>query len=201
MILTGCVSNGVTVGLHEDTPPVEDFVNKRFVGVPVLLSMEGSDVYLGGGWYISAAHNKLILALQLKNTTYHKICDVVVYKGKDKGEGVKLGSFDYGDTLYTVGYPMIMPLTSSKGTYQGYVYEPSNPCRYFTTDAAIASGMSGGGVFNEKGELVGIIRGVMKTTLVWDNGHTIKNPTIFTNLEYVKDWLYNTTGIGGYDDL
>lgn len=194
-LLCGCVSNGIVVGLHNDTPQVTQFVNKRFVGVPFLLGAEGTDVYIGNGYYLSAAHNKLILELQVRDTLYHEFCDIVIWKGRNIGDGVKLGTFDINDTLYTVGYPMLMPLTSSKGTYHGYVYEPDGRCRYFATDASISSGMSGGGVFNESGELVGIIRGVMRTTLKWANGHELKNPTVFTSvdIEYVRKWIeYNT---------
>jgi hypothetical protein len=64
------------------------------------------------------------------------------------------------DTLTIVGYPGIGndPITTSRGTINGFVVEPSRVGDYswIKTSAVISGTMSGGGAYNQRGELVGI---------------------------------------------
>ena len=193
--IMGCVSNGSPLGVDEGTPEIAiQLTEKMFIGIPVLLSAEGSSVKLGNGWSITAAHNKPILELTLKSAIYHPYCDVAIFKG-DPNQTTKLGVVYPTETTYTVGYPIALPIKSSKGFYVGDVMEPNKSCLYSATSSTVNSGLSGGGVWDEDGNLVGIIRGVMRTTLVWEDGRVIKNPTVFTSLNLIKDWLYIHTGL------
>ncbi len=75
----------------------------------------------------------------------------------------------------------------------GDVCEAKGECLYSATGAPVKSGMSGGGVFNDQGELVGIIRGVMYGDVMWKDGRVAKDITIFTTLKFVEDWIFEHT--------
>ena len=62
-----------------------------------------------------------------------------------------------GDDVWAIGTPMSVKSTVTKGNLSNFVWE-QNPKRLtyrFTAD--VFFGNSGGGVFNEKGELVGVV--------------------------------------------
>lgn len=77
---------------------------------------------------------------------------------------------NFGDTIYIIGHPQGMMWSLSKGTV-------SNPKRYVNTpwqrliqtDALIMPGNSGGPLFNEKGQLVGI-----NTLMIFSTDPTVK---------------------------
>ena len=60
-----------------------------------------------------------------------------------------------GDRIYTVGNPEGYSKTMSEGIFSGY--KKINGQRYLQFTAPIYFGSSGGGLFNENGELVGIV--------------------------------------------
>jgi hypothetical protein len=63
------------------------------------------------------------------------------------------------DTITVVGYPNVGsdPVTSVRGTVSGFVAEPSAGERaWIKTEATIPGTMTGGGVYNQNGQLVGI---------------------------------------------
>lgn len=63
------------------------------------------------------------------------------------------------DTITVVGYPGIGndPVTSIRGTISGFTAEPSGGLRsWVKTSASIPGTMSGGGAYNQQGELIGI---------------------------------------------
>jgi S1-C subfamily serine protease len=63
------------------------------------------------------------------------------------------------DTITVVGYPSVQsePATTYRGTITGFVAEPSGGERaWIKTDATIPGTMSGGGVFDSQGRLIGI---------------------------------------------
>lgn len=195
-ILSGCVSNGITVGLDENTPNNAVIATQKvFVGVPLLLGMEGSVVSIGNGWYITAAHNRAILELQLKDVIYHPECDVALFREEGDSDNVQLSIVIQGETTYTVGYPLSSPISSSKGVYVGDVVEPNSTCVYSATTSKVTSGMSGGGVWTQDGKLVGVIRGVLKEDVHWEDGRSVSNPSVFVSVNYIRDWIFNHTGI------
>ncbi len=195
-IVVGCAFNGLPEGYHKDTPQgIEDQVEKVFV--PVLV--EGSAVRLNEDWLISAAHNKSIFSIQGREVYYHLTCDVALIRDHKEGVKTKVGSLDIGGSLFVVGYPSMISLMSHKGKHVGNLTIPETPCIYGATNATTIGGMSGGGVYNISGELIGIVRGV---ALGVDNPEAIggyANPTIFTYLENVEDWVEEITGESLYE--
>jgi S1-C subfamily serine protease len=74
---------------------------------------------------------------------------------------VKIGDLedvDIGDELTVLGYPDIGEgsLELTKGTVSGFVASEGRKQSWIKTDARIAAGNSGGGAFDERGELVGV---------------------------------------------
>ena len=193
-LLLSCVSNGVVFGVNEDTPHITQHVVKVFIGIPTLFGLEGSMVNIGNGFYLTAKHNYPILEAQLLDVVYHPTCDIAIIKTDNLSNHIlKLGLVYQDTTVHTAGYPIAAPLSSSNGVFIGDIYEAKGECLYSATDAPVRSGMSGGGVFNEQGELVGIIRGVMYGEVMWNDGRLAKDITIFTTLKFVEDWIFEHT--------
>lgn len=196
LLATGCVSNGLSLTKHTDTPAnIEDVIYKNFIGIPTLLSMEGSSVYLGDGWYITASHNENIFSAQGIELIKHDVCDVALFRDRSHITTTKISNVELTEVVFTAGYLLMAGFVSNKGVYIGDMYEPNNPCLYSTTSSSVTSGMSGGGVWDTNGKLVGIIRGVVYGDVMWENGFTAKDVTVFTKLQYVKDWIYEHTNI------
>ncbi|AGG57812.1 hypothetical protein VPBG_00040 [Vibrio phage helene 12B3] len=197
LTLLGCVSmNGSFVGVDEDTPEgVTNLVEKKFIGIPLVLGMEGNAVRLNSEWMITAKHNNLLIKETLIS---HPECDVAVYRDYDPSYGQTPTGLLYEEQdAFVVGYPPTpFPLTSQKGNYLGEVDNLSwkGDCLFSALDASAVSGMSGSGVFSDKGELVGITHAVMDSKVTFSNGEKVR-PTLFLPLLRVKDWLYETTGV------
>ena len=65
-------------------------------------------------------------------------------------------------------------------------------CNASITDAPIREGMSGGGAFNERGELIGIISSmasIRNTRLANGEKLPYDRLSLFVSLNFVKDWL------------
>jgi len=72
------------------------------------------------------------------------------------------------DTITVVGYPEIIdaPIATAIGTVSGFVSEPSAGDRsWIKTNASIPGAMTGGGVYNEVGQLIGMPTTVPVTDL------------------------------------
>lgn len=192
VILSGCAaSNGDITGVDPDTPSsVMDNTGKKFVGIPVLLSMEGSYARLNDEWIITAAHNRPILP---QKTFYHPTCDVALYKNDNAAESVlDAGVVYYGEEVFHVGYPLLYGEVSQKGVVVGDTIDDEG-CRYTITTAVMRGGMSGGGVYNSKGHLIGINNGISEK-LVWEDGRVMDNMTLFITINAVKGWIKEVTG-------
>lgn len=200
--LSGCAINGVpNVLIGDHDPVIADNTEKLVVGIPFVIGLEQSAVRISNEWIITAAHGSTILNIKYDTVIYHPTCDVALVKSSGNG-GVDLGYLYQGETVYTSGYPAMMPLSINSGTYYGDATVPSHPqapnCTYSITDATVVGGMSGGGVFTDRNELVGIISGI-----VWDVNFTnTKLPelngsdvTIFVPLAGVESWITEHTNI------
>ena len=193
LTLSGCVMNGIPV---TDTDFHTDRVDKVFVGVPFLLAIEGSAVEIAGGVYLTVAHNRAIYALRSGEWLENEVCDIALYVESDASwnNPIDFGYVYQDGTTYATGYPGYMPKASTVGFYVGDVKLPNDDCMYSASSNTVASGMSGGGVFNEHGELVGIISAVGKDAS-WPDGRTMDAPLLFVSLNAVKDWIEIQTGI------
>lgn len=171
-------------------------VEKIFVGIPWLLGAEGSAVRLNEEWMITATHNALIMELKFEEVYYHPTCDIAVYR--DKGEGKsKVGNWNFGETLYSVGYPTLQHIKVREHKYLQNVVNPDRrykDCIVAATEGKSTIGQSGGGVYNDRNELVGIVHGKFTTLENHDGSVHTGGGMLFTSLYVVRDWLYEITG-------
>jgi len=193
LLSPGCIANGFYEGVASGTPKNVLSENKKiFIGVPLLLSLTGSSAKYNNEWYVTAAHNKPLLGG--KETYYHPVCDFAIFRSKsDKGKEPKLGYVFENEDTYHVGYPVGMLISSHKGKYIGEVFNPGDKCIYSASDATTISGMSGGGVYNKYGELVGVNIGIMHGAIEWPNGKVQFSPSIFMSINAMKDFIEEVT--------
>lgn len=206
-ILTGCVSSGIPTPHIAGENDAARNTEKIFLGVPPLLSLEGSVARLNSEWLITAAHNKPILEGTGREVFYHPTCDVALVR--EKGDNVvDVGKLYTNDNVSVAGYPIYMPLSISEGKYHTDVdldagSYPYPDCVYSLTDAASAQGMSGGGVYNENEELVGVYVGILSDLKFHDAGNEHLNDktlSAFIYLGVVRDWIEDVTGTKLYKE-
>lgn len=97
------------------------------------------------------------VALLLANTV-SKTAKIAVLGDSDK--------MSIGDNVFIIGFPMGLEYSLSKGIISGIHKDKSKfgkglGMEFFQTDAAINTGNSGGPMFNDKGEVVGIISSIL----------------------------------------
>lgn len=199
LLLSGCANglpdiNGV---IQKD---IQDSNEKIFVGIPVLFSLEGTAARLDNHWLVTSKHNRLILALEGRDVYYHPYCDIALVRSD--GNSTQHAGVVYPHQGVThVGYPIGLPLSSSKGEYLGDVYVSGwKKCLMSATTAHVMSGMSGGGIYNDKGELVGVTHGFSLGDVSWKN-RSYFQPAIFVPLYGVRDWLQTITGNDYFPDI
>ncbi len=195
ILLSGCAANGIPTPLASLPEAIEEGNEKSFVGIPVLLSAEGTTVRLDDEWLLTASHNRLIYSLTYDEYHIHPTCDVALLRSKGAKPEYDLGIVRKNGKITHVGYPMFMPLSASKGVYfQDVIAENVPRCQMSMTTGVLAAGMSGGGVFNDKNQLVGVNHGVFMFRDFDFEGKTYESPAVFTSLFAIKDWIEEITG-------
>lgn len=93
-----------------------------------------------------------------------------------------------GETIWVVGMPLGIPWAVTKGivTKTG-LNVPWLLGTFFITDATVLPGNSGGGAWNDKGELVGIV--VMSTSML--GGLGAAGLGIVVDTKTIRNFLYN----------
>ena len=205
VLLSGCAANGFYEGYSSTTPEkIEEYNEKIFLGIPVALAFEGSSVRLNEEWVATVAHNKIILLG--REAYYHPRCDFALIRDKiEKKEDYPKVGLVYRDEgyneVYHLGYPVFAPLSSHKGKYIGDVSNTVDNCYYSATNSTVIAGMSGGGVYNQNGDVVGVTTGVMYGNIKWDKTEDKReqlDPSIFMSFLGVEDFIYEVTGIKYY---
>lgn len=192
LVMTGCAN-----GLPDVNGNIQDDIEKNnekiFVGIPFFMGMEGSTARLDDQWLVTAAHNKPILEVTGKEVFYHPTCDIALIR-KDGDTNHSIGVVYPGQSVTHIGYPLGLPLSSSKGVYVGDVnVDGWENCQMSGTTGVIMQGMSGGGVYNEAGELIGVNHGFASGDVAWPE-QSIHSPAVFVSLYAVRDWLESVTG-------
>ncbi|MDD1796023.1 serine protease [Enterovibrio sp. ZSDZ42] len=169
-------------------------VNYLPIGIPFLLGGHGSSVPITAELSLTAKH---IAQLDYSSVVaYHPDCDIAIIKEDNTGKNVApLGTIQTNEATTTVG----MGLTGKVLIGQGKYYIDVNfvdsslfaTCPASITDAPVQSGMSGGGVFNEEGQLVGIISGISGSGFKLLDGTDLGNErtSVFVSTLHVKPWL------------
>ncbi|NRF81908.1 trypsin-like peptidase domain-containing protein [Vibrio coralliilyticus] len=196
--MTGC-ANGIPDIKSEIEDEIEASNEKIFVGLPVFASLEGTTVRLDESWLLTAKHNRAILTLQGAEVHYHPYCDIALVRNHGLPQ-TKVGLVYSGDDVSHIGYPIGLPISSSKGLYIGDIFVDGwDKCQKSASTGVVMAGMSGGGVYNKDGELVGINHGYTNGIITWSNNHVEERPAIFVSLYTVKDWLQSITGKDYFD--
>lgn len=174
-----------TIGVLEDTQ------DQRTPDKPGKILIRGTGFHLRDGYIVTARHaaekhdptTGVILEKQIRilTTDLHELSadlvgdsafvDVVVYRVAEAHraklrETASFASEDVqsGQEVFTVGYPMGWGPTMSFG-YLGNTntFLQTVDTRLIQADVAACSGNSGGGLFNGKGEVVGIMHAIIQT--------------------------------------
>ncbi|WPC74258.1 S1 family peptidase [Vibrio porteresiae] len=195
-ITTGCaMSNGPLITL-ESTDSNQPAIDYEMIGIPLLYQGFGSSVPITKELSLTAAHVAkfnwdLVVA-------YHPDCDIAIIKSDNsKVENFPdLGLVYVNETVITYGKDGFGNMLKGKGVYHTDLHFSNNSyfkkCNASITDAPIREGMSGGGAFNEKGELIGIIAAIAsKRNTRLANGEKLPYDrlSLFVSLNFVKDWL------------
>jgi serine protease Do len=174
-----------TIGVLEDTQ------DQRTPDKPGKLLVRGTGFHLRDGYVVTARHaaekhdatTGTVIPKQIRvlTTDLHELpaelvgdsafMDVVVYRVAE-AHRAKLratASFAAGDAqpgqeVFTVGYPMGWGPTMSFG-HLGNIntFLQTVDTRLLQADVAACSGNSGGGLFNEKGDVIGIMHAIIQT--------------------------------------
>ncbi|MBF9002754.1 MULTISPECIES: S1 family peptidase [Vibrio] len=192
-VLGGCVlSNGPTSIAKLDQAPT---IHYEFMGVPLLLQGFGSSVPITDELSLTAAH--VARGNWATVVAYHPQCDIALIKSDNHLQHpVKFGLIYVNEPVKTYGSDVLGRTITGKGfyridlTFTGSRY--FSHCNASVMDAPIRKGMSGGGAFNDKGELVGIIAAMADprdTHLVSGDALPYKRLSIFLSLNFVRNWL------------
>ncbi|WP_028024900.1 serine protease family protein [Enterovibrio calviensis] len=196
-LLQGCFLINGPLEYAEDTYHDETnapAVNYLPIGIPFVLGGHGSSVPITPELSLTAKH---VAKLDYSSVVaYHPDCDVAIIKENNDGKNLSsLGTIGTDEATTTIG----MGLTGKVLIGQGKYYIDVNfvdsalfaKCPASITDAPVQSGMSGGGVFNDKGELVGIISGISGPGFKLLDGTKLGNErtSVFVSTLHVKPWI------------
>lgn len=192
LLLAGC-ANGSMKSV-DVSDKVDQIVFKKFYGVPVIASVEGSYFRLNEDWVLTAKHNQELFLFD--EFIGHPDCDVALVKIKgEKGNESAYANNEMD--LYFTGYPIANGLTSSLGRYIADII--NGKCQYSAATNYVQQGMSGGMVHDDNGRSVGVIVGYASGVVKWESKSHNK-PAIFISLNYIKNWIEEITGEKLYND-
>ena len=174
-----------TIGVLEDTQ------DQRTPDKPGKLLVRGTGFHLRDGYIVTARHaaekhdvaTGTIIEKQIRilTTDLHELpadlvgdsafMDVVVYRVAESHRpklrataSFASGDVQPGQEVFTVGYPMGWGPTMSFGHLGNTnTFLQTVDTRLIQADVAACSGNSGGGLFNDKGEVVGIMHAIIQT--------------------------------------
>lgn len=189
--LLGCVSSNGQVEKAEHHP----IIHYEFTGIPLLYFGYGSSVPLTPTLSLTAAHVAKINYASV--VAYHPTCDVALIKSDNRSVNLpELGLIYQGEKVKAFGVNGRGEVVMGTGIYHKDLNFVNS--RYFSqcpasiTDAPIQSGMSGGGAFNEQGELVGILAAIASKTntrLLDGRRLDLDRLSIFVSIHFIQPWL------------
>lgn len=173
-----------TLGILSETPAERD------LGFQGRLAVRGSGVHLRDGYIMTARHaverdrgstkvlppDIFVMTSDLMELPAHLVggsayLDLVLYRVSEAHRdrlrtGLPFTTINAraGDHVFTVGYPLGWGPTVAYGRVGNpNTFLPTADTRLLQADLSACSGNSGGGLFNEAGELVGIMHAIIKT--------------------------------------
>lgn len=173
-----------TVGILNETPA------ERGSGYQSRFSIRGTGVHLQGGFILTARHaverdqgstrvlptKIFVLTPDLAELPAHLVggssyLDIVLYRVDEAQQdqlpfATRFSSLEAraGDQVFTVGYPLGWGPTVAYGRIGNpNTFLPTADTRLLQVDLSACSGNSGGGLFNDHGELVGVMHAIIKS--------------------------------------
>ena len=174
-----------TIGVLEDTQ------DQRTPDKPGKILVRGTGFHLRDGYIVTARHaaekqdvtTGTVIQKQIRilTTDLHELSadlvgdsafmDVVVYRIAESHRAKLRASVSFapgdvqpGQEVFTVGYPMGWGPTMSFGHLGNTnTFLQTVDTRLIQADVAACSGNSGGGLFNDKGEVIGIMHAIIQT--------------------------------------
>lgn len=182
LLLTSCVmSNG----------PVSQASNHHanqmvVVGIPLLLGGFGSAVPVNDQYMITAKH-----VAQLSwdfEVIHHPFCDLSLIRRH--ADSIPTWGLIYPDQPVSHhGHSLLGNSIKGKGKYLQDVIDTNTDCLYSLSDAPVMSGMSGGPVFNQYGEIVGITVAIVNNPEDLRNLRPAPRYSQFVPATLIFDWL------------
>ncbi len=191
-ILTGC-ANGPLEHVASTNSPSS--INYETVGIPLLLGGFGSSVPLTKDLSLTAAH---VAKYNWKSVvSYNPKCDIAIIKSNNSEDKLPtLGTVYTNEPVYSYGEGIFGYTLKGTGKYRldlNFKNTKYSDCEVSISDTPIQHGMSGGGFYNSKGELVGIISSIASDVKLADGSELpYKRLSVFISVNGVKGWINKT---------
>jgi len=155
VVLAACGVRGDDVAFH-DTPP-EGFAQLNR-GIPVLLGASAAAVQFTDGVGVTVAHNRVVIRDRLWFHPTHDIAFFVLDEPVPQWSEASVGTpvIAFGNSRTRQNRILETEIVTTEGAFW---YVPDDAV--YITELGFTSGMSGGPVFNEQGEAIGIVLGTV----------------------------------------
>ncbi|MEJ2765745.1 hypothetical protein VV869_17475 [Photobacterium sp. MCCC 1A19761] len=182
LLLTSCVmSNGPV------SPASPHQANQMVVvGIPLLLGGFGSAVPVNDQYMITAKH---VARLSWDfEVIHHPFCDLSLIRRR--ADFIPTWGLIYPDQPVSHhGHSLLGNSIKGKGKYLQDVIDTNTSCLYSLSDAPVMSGMSGGPVFNQYGDIVGITVAIVNNPDDLRNLRPARRYSQFVPATLIFDWL------------
>ncbi|MBU2895342.1 serine protease [Vibrio hepatarius] len=190
-LLAGCTGNNGQLRVVEDHPALD----YELTGVPLLFFGFGTSTPITPELSLTVAH---VAKLNYdKVVAYHPQCDIAIVESRNTlSNHPKLGLVYPHQNVEAYGMSPGGNVLKGEGFYRRDLTLVDShyfaKCPASVMDAPVQDGMSGGGVFNQDGALVGIIAArANPSNIQLANGepHGLDRISIFVALNFVRSWL------------
>lgn len=192
LLLSGC-SAGNRLEYSKEALQKSDIT---FIGIPTVfgLGIQGTTFPISPHYSLTAIHvaNKTLNKVQ----SYHPICDVALIKHDNTSRPIpKFNHSNIGDKVNTYGYSFIFAMPNkSEGVVKARLSldESYNKkgCLLLASDSGVRIGMSGGPVYDDKNDVVGVISAYITNIKSYkDNKERNVSYSVFVPVQSFQYWL------------
>ncbi|CAM3854012.1 trypsin-like peptidase domain-containing protein [Vibrio aquimaris] len=191
IILAGCTGSNGQLTVVEQHPDLD----YELTGIPLLFFGFGTSTPITSELSLTVAH---VAKLNYdKVIAYHPQCDLAIVESRNiLNHQPKFGLVYPSQSVETFGMSPGGSVLKGEGVYRldltlidSHYFDK---CPASIMDAPVQDGMSGGGVYNQEGALVGIIAARATPSniqLVNGQSHGLDRISIFVALNFARDWL------------